>query len=52
MGCDISGVSKVSEESVSIHAPRVGCDTKAVSLYVRVQKFQFTHPVWGATETV
>ena len=27
-----------------------GVRLSAVSLYVRVQKFQFTHPVWGATD--
>ena len=37
---------------VSIHAPRVGCDSALSSVGVVVSKFQFTHPVWGATGRV
>ena len=35
--------------SVSIHAPRVGCDTKGWAKELDNFQFQFTHPVWGAT---
>ena len=34
---------------VSIHAPRVGCDTDGADCCKRYAWFQFTHPVWGAT---
>ena len=34
---------------VSIHAPRVGCDTIACHSLTVSSLFQFTHPVWGAT---
>ena len=34
---------------VSIHAPRVGCDIGANMRRSRTLRFQFTHPVWGAT---
>ena len=34
---------------VSIHAPRVGCDTRTTP-EDRPWRFQFTHPVWGATD--
>ena len=40
-----SGVSGV----ISIHAPRVGCDSAAQSLRLKFGQFQSTHPVWGAT---
>ncbi len=36
---------------VSIHAPRVGCDTACNPKQEPTQQFQFTHPVWGATPT-
>ena len=35
--------------TVSIHAPRVGCDTSVDNQLSRAFVFQFTHPVWGAT---
>ena len=35
--------------SVSIHAPRVGCDVKRMLVSLIYLSFQFTHPVWGAT---
>ena len=35
--------------SVSIHAPRVGCDSLMKRLLMKIVLFQFTHPVWGAT---
>ncbi len=34
---------------VSIHAPRVGCDSNRASSSISLIVFQFTHPVWGAT---
>ncbi|EFR34561.1 hypothetical protein HMPREF9294_0148 [Porphyromonas asaccharolytica PR426713P-I] len=34
---------------VSIHAPRAGCDTKGDQKHSNSYKFQFTHPVRGAT---
>ena len=37
---------------VSIHAPRVGCDSKSCSVGIRYCPFQFTHPVWGATDSL
>ena len=38
----------INETTVSIHAPRVGCDSIARQPSSR-ETFQFTHPVWGAT---
>ena len=35
--------------TVSIHAPRVGCDPQRSRLWSRITMFQSTHPVWGAT---
>ena len=35
---------------VSIHAPRVGCDVLPEYTCDIGTKFQFTHPVWGATK--
>ena len=34
---------------ISIHAPRVGRDSKSHSPFLRVGLFQSTRPVWGAT---
>ena len=34
---------------VSIHAPRAGCDIRADISTIEEQRFQFTHPVRGAT---
>ena len=49
MGCDQDAVDQLDDQLVSIHAPRVGCDT-FVALVMRAPlRFQFTHPVWGAT---
>ena len=49
MGCDAPLRAALSAVSISIHAPRVGCDA-AVGLTNRgVKRFQSTHPVWGAT---
>ena len=35
--------------SVSIHAPRVGCDAAYGRLFLFLLQFQSTHPVWDAT---
>ena len=35
--------------SVSIHAPRAGCDPETYPLQANQPRFQFTHPVRGAT---
>ena len=37
--------------SISIHAPRMGCDLERNVLGARIFRFQSTHPVWGATLT-
>ena len=34
---------------ISIHAPRVGCDTGTAPHSTPTSQFQSTHPVWGAT---
>ena len=34
---------------ISIHAPRVGCDSRQDLLQLAIDLFQSTHPVWGAT---
>ena len=39
----------LTESKVSIHAPRVGCDASANSGCSCIQRFQSTHPGWGAT---
>ena len=36
---------------VSIHAPREGCDEAYIALQDAKNKFQFTHPGRGATDT-
>ena len=40
---------KKYNDSISIHAPRMGCDVKVVDGLTKEQEFQSTHPVWGAT---
>ena len=50
VGCDLQTLSKRNKFEVSIHAPRVGCDSGEDWKEISWQKFQFTHPVWGATE--
>ena len=35
---------------ISIHAPRVGCDSCAFAVAPVPIPFQSTHPVWGATD--
>ena len=49
VGCDLDKRYIDQLRPVSIHAPRVGCDCGAPLREYRLQKFQFTHPVWGAT---
>ena len=36
--------------TISIHAPRVGCDCRTTSSEFCQTIFQSTHPVWGATK--
>ena len=43
------GIAYRSSMSVSIHAPRAGCDNKILLNILSILKFQFTHPVRGAT---
>ena len=49
MRCEIT---MRSDGDISIHAPRVGCDSAVVSHIASVPVFQSTHPVWGATRAV
>ena len=51
-GATISLTRTLCKLSVSIHAPRVGCDDKKSAIIRANNKFQFTHPVWGATGLV
>ena len=37
---------------ISIHAPRVGCDTTCLRVKMQQARFQSTHPVWGATRCI
>ena len=39
------------QPSISIHAPRVGCDVAFLVTRKPLPPFQSTHPVWGATTT-
>ena len=41
--------SDVTFSEISIHAPIVGCDAKAVIFGITAMLFQSTHPSWGAT---
>ena len=45
--CYLAGYA--GEVGVSIHAPRLGRDTRPSGGGGRFFKFQFTHPMWGAT---
>ena len=49
MGCDTASALQYAWLIISIHAPRVGCDGIGSVLVVCVEKFQSTHPGWGAT---
>ena len=37
---------------VSIHAPHVGCDRSKLISSGTTERFQFTHPMWGATDAL
>ena len=41
----------VSDECISIHAPREGCDPLPTRAVITVVQFQSTHPVRGATRS-
>ena len=47
-----SGADGKFTVKISIHAPRVGCDTLFCLGVGLLPVFQSTHPVWGATETM
>ena len=49
VGCDTASALQYAWLIISIHAPRVGCDGIGSVLVVCVEKFQSTHPGWGAT---
>ena len=42
-------LASLAGAGISIHAPRVGCDTNAIDVLKNKEEFQSTHPVWGAT---
>ena len=44
------GVKQIMQSAISIHAPIVGCDNQHDNLYSSNQRFQSTHPSWGATK--
>ena len=44
-------VFATAKVAVSIHAPRAGCDDQQQQTMTQQEKFQFTHPVRGATST-
>ena len=48
-GATIVQIAIVIDKQVSIHAPRVGCDSSMLRIDLSTESFQFTHPVWGAT---
>ena len=50
VGCDWDFATLLNASLVSIHAPRVGCDLRPDNFASAEIKFQFTHPVWGATD--
>ena len=50
VGCDDPEMYHLlGAPGISIHAPRVGCDGMSNKGTGRTNKFQSTHPVWGAT---
>ena len=49
VGCDLKGGDIVETKDISIHAPRVGCDPARANPLAGHNKFQSTHPGWGAT---
>ena len=51
-GCDTWSLNCVfSDELVSIHAPREGCDLRRGLPVRSSERFQFTHPGRGATDS-
>ena len=40
---------RAGDGGVSIHAPRAGCDARSPATHTSLTRFQFTHPVRGAT---
>ena len=48
-GATLPSGRRGSSRSVSIHAPREGCDQPDVDLSLQSTSFQFTHPGRGAT---
>ena len=50
-GATVGGFLQAEYLAVSIHAPRVGCDTAKEETEDTETMFQFTHPAWGATIT-
>ena len=43
------GEADFEEDTISIHAPRVGCDNSVILSSDNDNLFQSTHPGWGAT---
>ena len=50
-GCDRGVRTAHRDHQVSIHAPRAGCDAVIRTQVEQLRKFQFTHPVRGATSS-
>ncbi len=48
-GCDNRDSQPKVVLQISIHAPRAGCDSIQVVVTLRINQFQSTHPVRGAT---
>ena len=48
-GATLSSTAKYIAENISIHAPRVRCDTYNLCNQRTQKRFQSTHLVWGAT---
>ena len=51
-GCDSRHYSMRPPTPISIHAPRAGCDVITARIAVIAERFQSTHPVRGATESI
>ena len=49
MGCDKRTYVPPAEPTISIHAPLMGCDLTGWCAVIYMDKFQSTHPSWGAT---
>ena len=48
-GCDLKAEKADAELAISIHAPLAGCDSAINDAMVKVEEFQSTHPLRGAT---